>query len=58
LSAKEDPCTRKLTISPHLFLYDATVLVLPFLCIAAWVERGAGARAELADQFRTIVAGL
>ena len=45
-------------ISPHLFLYDATVLALPFLWIAAWVGRGAGVRMRLADRFRTLVAGL
>ena len=45
-------------VSPHLFLYDATVLALPFLWIGAWVERDAGARARLADRFGTLVAGL
>ena len=45
-------------ISPHLFLYDATVLALPFLWLGAWVERGASARARLADKFGTLVAGL
>jgi len=45
-------------ISPHLFLYDATVLALPLLWIAAWVERGAGAHTRLANRFGTLVAGL
>lgn len=45
-------------VSPHLFLYDATVLVLPLLWIGAWVQHDPVARARLTDRFWPMVFGL
>ncbi len=45
-------------ISPHLFAYDATVLVLPLLWIGAWVQRHHHSDAALVAHFWPIVIGL
>ncbi len=45
-------------VSPHLLVYDATVLVLPLLWVGAWLRRDPAARTTLADRFWPLVCGL
>ena len=44
-------------VSPHLFLYDATVLALTILLVGAWVERDPVGR-TVAAQYWPLVCGL
>ena len=41
--------TASVLVSPHLFLYDAAVLILPGLWLGAWIQRET-ARAGVAGQ--------
>ncbi len=41
-------------VSPHLFVYDATVLALPLLWIGSWIERDPAARRDLGGWFRAL----
>jgi glycosyl transferase family 87 len=38
-------------VSPHLFAYDAAILALPLLWLAAWVQHGEGAAALVAARY-------
>jgi hypothetical protein len=47
--------TASVLVSPHLFLYDAAVLILPGLWFAAWFQRDASAAAVAGQRFWTLL---